>query len=220
MTTHKGLGLMTHSLISQLNWRYATKKFDPAKKITPEIWSILEDALVLSPSSYGLQPWKFIVITDPAVKAKLPAISWTQPQPGDCSHMVVFAVRKGFSVADVDHFMDRVYAERGLPKDSLDAYRGMIDGSVEQQTKDGRIDDWMTRQVYIALGNFMTSAALLGVDTCPMEGIVTGEYDQALGLTGTGYASVVGCAAGYRAEDPYAALKKVRFPKSEVIKRI
>lgn len=212
--------ITTDGLVGQLRWRYATKQFDPARKISPEIWSALEEALVLSPSSYGLQPWKFVVVTDPTVKATLPAISWNQPQPGDCSHMVVFAVRQGFSAADVDHFLDRTYAERGLPKGALDAYRGMMVGSVDQATKEGRIDEWMTRQVYIALGTFMTSAAVLGIDTCPMEGINPGEYDKALGLAGTGYSAVVGCAAGYRSDDPTAQMKKVRFPHAEVIKHI
>ncbi len=210
----------TDTLIGQLHWRYATKQFDPARKISPEIWRTLEDALVLSPSSYGLQPWKFIVVTNPVVKAKLPAASWNQPQPADCSHMVVFAVRKGFSAADVDHFLDHVYAVRGLPKGSLDAYRGMMIGSVDQATKEGRIDEWMTRQVYIALGTLLTSAAVLGIDACPMEGIVPEQYDEILGLVGTGYSSVVGCAVGYRAEDPTAQMKKIRFPRDEVIKHI
>ena len=209
------------TLLAQLNWRYATKKFDATRKIAPELWAALEKALILTPSSFGLQPWKFIVITDAAVKKKLVPVSWNQTQPADCSHHVVFAVRTALGEKDVDTFLDSIVAARGGTKDALKGYRDMMTGFADKAAKEGWLREWAIRQVYIALGNFMTCAAVLGVDTCPMEGLVPAEYDKILGIEGTEFATVVACAAGYRAgDDKYAQLAKVRFPASEVIHHI
>ena len=209
------------AFLAQLQWRYATKQFDAQKKIPADLWSALEDALVLTPSSFGLQPWKFIVVTDQTVKQELVAASWKQSQPADCSHHVIFAAKNNLTEADVDRFLDRQVEIRGGSKEALAGYRGMIVGFAGKATQEGWIKEWAIRQVYIAIGNFMTSAAVLGVDTCPMEGIATTEYDRTLGLTGTEYSTVVACAAGYRtATDKYATAPKVRFPASEVIQHI
>ena len=205
-------------LLNQLRWRYATKQFDPAKKIPSETWSTLEEALRLSPSSYGLQPWKFVVISDQALKAQLPAISWDQPQARDCSHYVVFAVKKGLDQAWVDRYVAQISAERGVPAEKLDVFRSMMLGSIEQAKQGGTLDNWQTHQVYIALGTFLFAAAMLGVDACPMEGISRPDFDKLLGLDAAGFESVCGAAAGYRLEsDPTAHLAKVRFPAAEVI---
>ena len=213
--------LSGQQLVNQLNWRYATKKFDPTRKIPAEIWAALEQALVLAPSSYGLQPWKFMVATSDEVKKKLVPISWNQTQPGDCSHHVVFAVRKGLDEAHVDHYMDRIVALRGGSKEAMASYRTMMIVSLGKAAAAGTLDQWQTHQVYIALGQFMTAAALLGIDTCPMEGISHADYDQVLGLAGTPYTTVVACAAGYRdPSDKYATVAKVRFPVSEVVQHV
>ena len=205
-------------LVRQLNWRYATKKFDPTRRIPAAEWSALEQALVLAPSSFGLQPWKFIIVTDPARKAALVPHSWNQAQPVDCSHFVVFTVKTGLDAAHVDRYLERTVAVRGGTVESLAGYRGMMLGSLEKARAGGFLDLWQMHQVYIALGQFMTSAAMLGIDTCPMEGLVPESYDAELGLSGTGYKTVVACAAGYRADDDkYARLAKVRFPASEVL---
>ena len=210
--------LSPEHLLEALHWRYATKKFDPTAKITPELWQTLESALVLSPSSFGLQPWKFVVVTNPLVKAGLVAHSWGQSQPADCSHLVVFAVKTGLDEAHVDRFLRRQVEVRGGSLESLGGYRGLMVNSLQRSAESGHLDTWQTHQLYIALGQFMTAAALLGIDTCPMEGIVPAEYDKALGLTDSGYRTVVACAAGHRsADDKYASQKKVRFPASEVV---
>src|SRR5258708_34468179 len=106
-------------LLDRLNWRYATKQFDPTRKINAQDWATLEDALLLTPSSGGLQPWKFIVITDPAVRAKLLPASYGQPQITNASHLVVFAAKKNFSEADVDAFINRSPGARGVSGESL-----------------------------------------------------------------------------------------------------
>ena len=209
------------ALLAQLNWRYATKKFDPARKIAPDVWSALEKALLLTPSSFGLQPWKFIVITDAAVKQQLVPVSWHQKQPAEASHHVVFAARRVLGEKDVDHLIERTIATRGGTAESLKAYRDIMAGFAGKAAKEGWLREWAVRQVYIALGNFMTSAARLGVDTCPMEGISPADYDKILGLEGTEFETVVACAAGYRAgDDKYATAPKVRYPASEIIQHI
>lgn len=208
-------------LIDVLNWRYATRKFDGARKVPAAEWQALEQALVLAPSSIGLQPWKFVVVTDAAIKARLAAASWHQLQPADCSHFVVFAVRKDLGADHVDRHIARMAEVRGVTTDSLDKFRAMTLRNLDKARGEGRLDTWQTHQIYIALGQFMTAAAVLGIDTCPMEGFEPEKFDDILGLLGTDYASVVGCAAGYRMpDDRYAAMKKVRFRPDDVIVRI
>jgi len=208
-------------LIHQLGWRYATKQFDPHRKISAEDWSALEEALVLTPSSFGLQPWKFIVITDQAVKEKLVAVSWGQRQPADCSHLVVFAIKRKLGEAEIDAFLKRIAEVRKVPVESLGTYRDMMVGSIINGMDSAARNGWAERQVYIAVGNFLTSAALLGIDACPMEGIVPAQYNEILGLNKLGLSTICAAAAGYRAaSDKYAMLKKVRFPKDQVILHI
>ena len=208
-------------LLAALQWRYATKKFDPAKAIPAETWRALEQALVLAPSSIGLQPWKFIVVTNPDTRKALVTASYRQTQPLECSQFVVFAARRDLDAAHVDRHVARMAEVRGITVESLGKFRAMTLGNLDKAKAAGTLDSWQEHQVYIALGQFMACAALLGVDTCPMEGIEPAKYDELLGLTGTGFATVVACAAGYRlAEDKYAAMPKVRFKSDDVVVRI
>ncbi|MDE3084175.1 MAG: NAD(P)H-dependent oxidoreductase [Verrucomicrobiota bacterium] len=209
------------TLVTALNWRYATKKFDPTKKIPPETWSALEQALVLAPSSYGLQPWKFIVVQDPPTRQRLSAASWGQTQSMECSHFVVFAVRKNLDADHVDRYLERIVEVRGGTKEGLSGFRDLMLGSLDKARTEGFLDSWQSHQVYIALGQFMAAAALLGVDTCPMEGIEPPKYDEILNLKAHGLTALCACAAGYRAaHDKYAAIKKVRFKVADVIRHV
>jgi nitroreductase len=203
----------------QLRWRYATKKFDPAQTIPDDDWRTLEQALVLAPSSYGLQPWRFVVVTDPAVRAGLREASWNQPQITDASHLVVFAVRRSPDAAHVDRHLARTAEVRGQPVEALAGLRGRLVGFLERPGFDATA--WAARQVYIALGMFLCTAAMLGIDACPMEGIEPAKYDAILGLDKEGYAALCVATAGYRAaDDPYAAAAKVRFAPEDVITRV
>jgi nitroreductase len=205
------------TLIEQLKWRYATKAFDPNAKIPAEIWTALEDALVLTPSSFGLQPWKFLVITNPELRAKLVPHAWGQAQIADASHLVVLCAPTKIDVPFIDAYLQDMATKRGIPLSALDQLRGMMVGFVEGMT-DAQIASWAAKQSYIALGNFMTSAALLGVDTCPMEGFLPDQFDEILDLPAQGLHSIVCCPAGYRsAEDKYASFAKVRWAKEQVI---
>lgn len=212
--------LSPQDLLTALRWRYAVKLFDPARKIPAETWDSLETALQLTASSYGMQPWKFVVVQDPALRAELRAASWNQKQVTDCSHFVVFAHHPGVSEGDIRRFLDAFSAARGIPRESLDRYGQLIANDVITGPRAATIAEWTARQCYIALGNFMTSAALLGVDTCPMEGLSNTRYDQILGLDKTRFRTVVACAAGYRSpEDKSATAAKMRYPKDELFER-
>ena len=211
--------MTTPQLLIALEWRYATKVFDPNKKISTDLWQALERALVLSPSSYGLQPYRFLVIHDSAKRAALLPHSWNQKQVVDCSHYIVFTARTKMTEADIDRFLALTGQVRNLPTEALSAYRGMMMGDLVTGPRGKIAHEWAIRQAYIALGNLMTCAAVLGVDACPMEGIVPGEYDRVLGLENSDYATVVCCALGYRsANDKYASLAKVRYPAADLIR--
>lgn len=207
-------------LLEALRWRYAVKAFDVARHIPEEIWSSLEETLVLTPSSFGLQPWRFLVLTDPALRERLLSHSWGQRQVVDCSHYVVFCGRRSLGASDLETYIDRIREVRGTPPEKLAGLRRMLTGALLEGPFRPVISEWSSRQVYIALGNFMTAAALLGIDTCPMEGFESPRYDEVLGLNSGPFTSVVCCAAGYRsAGDRYATLPKVRFPRQDLIER-
>ena len=208
-------------LLQALQWRYATKAFDSNRKIPAATWATLQEALVLSASSFGLQPYQFIVVNDPATRSKLMPHAWNQRQVVDASHFVVFAARTAMTEAEIDRFLGRIVAARGGSREALAGYRQMMTGSLLGNEASARIPHWAARQAYIALGNLLTCSAVLGVDACPMEGFVPAEFDKVLGLTAQGYAAVVCCALGYRsADDKYAAAPKVRFPVAELVKTI
>ena len=207
-------------LLASLEWRYATKAFDP-RKLPEATWAALEESLRLAPSSYGLQPWKFIVVNDPALRAKLRPVSWNQSQVTDASHLVVFARRTEVTEADVNEFFNQMVSERGADAAKLEPYRQMMLGGVVKGKDAAGQKEWAARQLYIALGQLMGAAAAMAIDTCALEGIDPAAYDEILGLKGTGYEVVVACAVGYRSsEDKYAGMKKIRFPAARVIRRV
>jgi nitroreductase len=208
----------TKQLLKSLEWRYATKVFDATKIISAEVWGALEKTLMLTPTSYGLQPYKFLVVQDAAKRAALLPHSWGQKQVVDCSHFVVFTARTEMKEADVDKLISRTVELRKLPAGALDAYRGMMLGDIVNGPRGKTAHEWAARQCYIALGSLMTAAAVLGVDACPMEGLAPAEYDRILKLEGSGYKTVVACALGYRAAgDKYAGLAKVRYTAAELV---
>ncbi len=207
------------AILTQLSWRYATKEFDAAKKISSDTWKTLEAALISAPSSFGLQPWQFLVVTNQSVKDQLPAVAWGQSQPKDCSHFVVIAARRATDPEYVQKLIDSIANQRGVEASALDGYKQAILGKTTGM-KNGHLE-WNSRQCYIALGFLLETAALLNIDACPMEGIVRDKMDDVLGLTGTEYTSTVACALGYRSStDSYAAQKKVRYSAADVVKHI
>lgn len=215
------LALTTTTLLEALQHRYATKAFDATRRIDPETWAALEKSLVLSPSSYGLQPWKFLVVTNPVLRAELRQHSWNQSQITDASHLVVFLAKRRIEEADVEKLISATSSIRGVPIESLGFYGDMIRKDLINGPRSQHIGQWSSNQVYIALGTFLTAAALLGVDTTPIEGFSPADYDRVLGLEDSAYRSSVVAVAGYHsAEDKYAGLAKVRYPDSELIEYI
>ena len=212
--------LAPDDLLTALCWRYATKAFDPGRRIPTDTWTALEQALVLSPSSYGLQPWKFLVIDDPALRAELRPHSWNQSQITDASHLVVFLAKRSISEPDLERLIAATSQARGVPAEQLAGYRELMAKDLVHGPRSQQIGTWASNQVYIALGTFMTAAALLGVDTCPIEGFSPPDYDRLLELETSPYRTAVVCAAGYRSpDDKYAGLAKVRYPAAELIEQ-
>ncbi len=207
------------SILQALQWRYATKAFDPSRSIPSETWDALEASLVLTPSSFGLQPWKFIVVTDPDLKARLLPHCWNQRQVVDCSHLVVFCAKQDMDAAYIDQYIAHTASLRGTTPDALQGFRDLMAGcllNVGSLATD--LPEWATRQAYIALGQFMLAAALLNVDACPMEGFLPDPLNQELGLLNSGFRAVVLCPVGFRSpDDAYALAPKVRWPSSHVV---
>ncbi|MGF1676964.1 MAG: NAD(P)H-dependent oxidoreductase [Rivularia sp. (in: cyanobacteria)] len=208
-------------VLKQLEWRYATKEFDSSKKIPDDVWKVLEQSLVLAPSSFGVQPWKFFVVRNPEIRHQLLEHSWGQKQVEEASHLVVLTIKEDVNSEDVDSYLERMSEVRSVPVENLEKLGDMIKGFIKQPPYPLDKNEWSTRQVYIALGFFMTCAAMLEIDTCPMEGIVPDKYDEVLGLKETGYRTVVVCPAGYRLpSDKYANMAKVRFETEDVVEYV
>jgi len=204
-------------LIKSLNWRYATKVFDPEKKVSDVDLNTLLEALRLTPSSFGLQFWKFLVVTNPQIREKLVEQSWNQRQVADSSHLIVFCRPAQVTHADVDRYIQNIADTRQTTLESLEGYSKMMKGFLDA-LKPEQKQAWMEKQIYIALGVLHTACALLQIDSCPMEGFVSGAYDEILGLPAKGLKSVVVCPIGYRsANDKAANLKKVRYPIKDCV---
>ena len=161
--------LSASALEEVLNTRYATKMFDSSKIIAPEDEKVLLESLRLAPSSYGLQPWKWIVVKNKELRAKLRAAAWNQSQVEDASLFVVFTVRKGIDAAYIQKFVDLTEETRELPAGSLAGYFDMMVGGVANGKSPEEQRSWAAKQSYIAMGFLGLSASFLGIDTCMME---------------------------------------------------
>ena len=207
-------------VLDALRWRYATKHFDPSRKISDADWETLEQSLVLTPSSFGLQPWTFIVVNDVGVRANLADESWQQPQVTEASHYVVLAAKKDLEPADIDEWMERMASVQGTTVEAVASLKGVIQGFAQAMSHEAR-HAWNIRQVYIALGQLMVTAAQMGIDTCPMEGLSTAGYDRLLKLEGLGFSTAVACALGHRSvDDRFASIPKARFDRDRVIRHV
>jgi nitroreductase len=210
--------ISNNDLLAHLSWRYATKKFDATKKISESDATTLLEVLRLAPSSYGLQPWKFIVVQNPELRKELRAVSWNQGQVTDCSHFVVFTTRAELDEAYVQKFIASIAESRKLDVAKLKDYQGMIVENVVKGMTGHSMLEWTRRQGYIAMGSLLQAAALKGIDACPMEGLDTTAYDKLLAIQDSPYRTVAAVALGYRAQDDASQNHpKVRFPSSEVL---
>ena len=202
-------------IIDALRWRYATKQFDPTRKVSEEDLNELLEAARLSASSMGLQPWKLLVITDPGLRARLREHAWGQPQVTDASHLIVLCARKSLDNTYIKRFVRETAKARDVTVGSLQKFEQMLIGFGEKRTPED-ITAWSQRQLYIVLGTLLLVAAEKRIDACPMEGFDPQKFDETLGLDE--YTATALCPIGYRAAgDKYATLAKVRFPIEEVV---
>jgi len=203
-------------LVDTFNWRYATKAFDPSKTISDEDWSTLKEALRLTPSSFGLQPWHFFAITGKELREQLLPHTWGQTQVTDCSHYLVISTCTNVDEAYIAKFIASTAEIRGVSVESLEGYQGFITDFVNKLSVEERLS-WSSRQAYLALQRVMDTAALLEIDACPIEGFLPDQYNQILQLPEKNLNATVCCALGYRSsEDKYAVAAKSRFPLEQI----
>lgn len=204
------------NITQALSWRYATKKFDSTKKLSSDQLDFIAEAIRMAPTSFGLQPFRLVVVEDQQLREQLKAVSWNQEQITSASHLLVFAVLKDIGEKEINNYINLIASERNVNVSDLEGFKGMMANlfnlSVEQKI------EWAKKQAYIALGVALLSAAESKIDACPMEGFTPSEYDRILGLEEKGLTTAVIMTIGYRAlDDDYQKLKKVRLPKSEFV---
>ncbi|MCB0443131.1 MAG: NAD(P)H-dependent oxidoreductase [Flavobacterium sp.] len=204
------------NFISNQNWRYATKKFDASKKITPEDLEILKEAIQLSTSSYGLQPYKVFIVENPELRAKIQPAAWGQSQIVDASHLLVFANITNFGEKEIDNYIQNLAETRGIALESVKGYADFMKMKITALTEEQR-NNWTAKQTYLALGNLLNAAAELKIDVTPMEGFEPEKVNEILGLTALGFNASLLATIGYRhEEDATQHYAKVRKPKNEL----
>lgn len=204
------------TFIENQNWRYATKKFDNTKKISSEDLEILKEAIRLSSSSYGLQPYKVIIVEDKTLREKLQPVSWGQTQIIDASHLLVFANQTNVDNVEIDAYLKNVSETRQIPLESLTGYGDFMKSKITALTTEQK-SIWTAKQAYLALANLLNAAAELKIDIAPMEGFESEKYNEILNLTKKGLNAAVVAAVGYRHEDDATQhYKKVRKSTQEL----
>ena len=205
-------------IIQAMNWRFATQAFDSTKKVADEDLKTILEAARLAPSSFGIEAWRFLVIENPEIRAKIRAAAWDQAKVTEASHLIVIARRTDVRENIVNELIARTAQTQGVPEDALSGFRQMVGGAVE--TRDtAQLDTWVRSQAYIALGVMVETASLLGIDNGPMEGFDPAKVDEILGLKEKQLTSTSLLALGYRAEGS-SLRPKVRREFNEVVEFI
>lgn len=207
---------MKNELLAALQWRYAVKKYDPSFKLSREDKDTLEEVLLLTPSSYGLQPLHFIWLEDSTLREKAKAIAWNQQQIIDAAGVLVLCTKTSLDAVFLDAHADNMRDTRSLQEEQIKGFRAHLHGAIGAKEAND-IEQWNDKQAYIALGQLLTACALLKIDATPMEGFDPKALDELLELEKQGLHSVLICTLGKRAsDDNYAQLKKVRRPKNSL----
>lgn len=211
---------MNTKIIEALNWRYACKQFDNSKKISDENFQTILESMRLTPSSYGIQPWKFVIVENPELREQLVDASWKQRQVADASHLIVICAPKVVDEAFIDSYMESTAKIRGQEVSELAGFKDMLMKGIV--TKDSEWQHkWAKNQAYIALGQLMMTCAMMNIDACPMEGFQPSKYDEILNLADQGLTSMVVCPVGYRDEgDKYINITKSRFDLDQVVVKL
>lgn len=207
-------------ILNNLNWRYATKKFDTDKKISKEQLSCLKEAIRLSASSYGLQLYKVLIVSDPEIKKQLHPLCWQQDQIADCSHLFIFCSYKNYIDNYVDEYIELITAGNELEYAALVGYGTFIKGKVSEKTPIEQ-SAWLERQPYLAVSNLIMACAEQKIDTCPMEGFTPKDINRFFKLDSKNLNAVVMVAVGYRSENDTAQhRKKVRKVEADLFEII
>ncbi len=209
---------MQERILEALNWRYAVREFDSAKKLSEADLNILLEAARLAPSSFGLQPWKFALVENKEKREAIQAAGWNQTQITGASHLLVVLAKDDMDTAYIEAYVKAISDTRGVPVEMLKGFQDMMVGSVGSRSVEDK-KSWMARQAYIPVGMVLETAALLHVDAVPMEGFDQGVVKQILNIDG--FTPYVLICLGYRSEnDKGAGYKKVRMSADDAIVRM
>lgn len=204
------------TFLEDQNWRYATKKFDSTRKVSESNLQILKEAIRLSASSYGLQPYKVIFVENKALRAQLQPAAWGQSQIIDASHLIVFANITDFGDTQIDDVIENLIRTRSLPADALNGYSDFMKSKISTLSLENR-NIWTAKQAYLALGNLLNAAASLKIDVTPMEGFEPSQFNEILGLEKLGLNAAVIATVGYRhIEDATQHYAKARKSNEEL----
>ncbi len=203
--------------IQSLQWRYATKKFNPEKMLSDKQINVLKEAFNLTATSYGLQPVRLVIISDRELQRKLREYSWDQQQVEDASHLLVFCIENEIDASYISKYFSRVKHIRKTPDEILDPFKTYLLEDFGTKSGDS-IRAWAKNQAYLTMGNLLTVCAFEKIDSCPMEGFDPDKYDEILALGEKGLTSVLVMPIGYRADDDiFSGFKKVRKSLNESI---
>ena len=209
-----------NTFLENQNWRYATKKFDASKKISNQDLETLKEAIQLSTSSYGLQPYKVFIIENPEIREQLKPFSWNQAQIVDASHLFVFANIIDMQNEHIDKYVQNVMHTRNLKIEDLSGYSDFMKSKIVNLPLDIK-SNWTAKQTYLALGNLLNAAAELKIDVTPMEGFEPEKYNEILGLNKVGLNASLVATVGYRhPEDITQHFAKVRKPIHELFETL
>lgn len=208
---------MAKDILTQLQWRYATKKFDSSKKLPVQKIDLLKEAFNLTATCYGLQPLKMLVISNEKLKEELVPLTMNQAQVKDASHVLVLCTEKHISKTFIENYFANVKKVRNTPDEILAPFQSYLIETLGEKDTDA-IDQWTAKQAYLALGNLLTVCALEEIDACPIGGFDPNAYDAHLALESKGLKSVLVLAVGYRAtDDMFSAMAKVRRGVQDVV---
>lgn len=208
---------MATDVLERLKWRYATKKFDASKRLSEEKLSILKESFNLTATSYGLQPLKMVILSNPDLKKLLVPITMDQAQVENASHVLVICTETKIDSDYIKDHFNLVVKIRSTPREILSSFEEYLVSSFSDKQTD-ELNIWSTNQAYLALGNLLTVCAIEKIDACPIEGFDPDKYDELLQLNEKGLQSVIVLAVGYRADDDmFSGFDKVRRGVDEVI---
>jgi len=205
------------NIIDALEWRYAVKKFNEEALLSEQQLEAVKKAFNLSASSYGLQPYKLVMLQNKALQERLLPHSYNQKQVVQAAAVLVFCIRKDIDSSYIDGYFGLIASARGQSPESLDGYKNFIKSTLVGKTP-AEMSLWATNQVYLNMGTLLTACAAMEIDSCPMEGFSPAGYNQVLELDKMGLEAVLVMPIGIRAsDDSVAILKKVRKPLEEAV---